>query len=107
MCGPHILSASKNKYSVDIIDDYSGFPWSFGGKSKDAAYDIVIAWANREQVRTGKDIVYINIDRGELRSERFDKWYAGRGISVTFSAPDTSAQNGCGERIHLTLMDQA
>ena len=107
LCGPHIWSSLKNKYSVDIIDDYSGFPWSFGAKSKDSAYDIVIAWANREQVRTGKNIVNINIDRGELRSERFDKWCAERGISVTFSAPDTSAQNGRGERIHLTLMDQA
>ena len=36
LCGPHILSSSKNKYSVDIIDDYSGFPWSFRAKSKDA-----------------------------------------------------------------------
>ena len=107
LCGPHLLSSSKNKYSVDIIDDYSGFPWSFGAKSKDSAYDIVIAWANQEQVRTGKRIVYINIDRGELRSERFDRWCAEWGISVTFSAPDTSAQNGRGERIHLTLMDQA
>lgn len=46
LCGPHILSSSKNKYSVNIINNFSGHPWSFGAKSKDAAYDIVIAWAN-------------------------------------------------------------
>ena len=107
LCGPHILSSSKNKYSVDIIDDYSGFPCSFGAKSKDSAYNIVVAWTSREQVRTGHKIVYINIDRGELRSEQFDTWCAERGISITFSAPNTSAQNGRGEHVHLTLMDQA
>ena len=107
LCGPHLLTPSKNQYSVDIIDDYSGYPWSFGAKTKDAAYEIVIAWANREQVRTGHKIVYINIDRGELKSQRFDQWCAERGITVTFTAPDTSAQNGRGERVHLTLMNQA
>ena len=25
LCGPHLLSPSKNQYSVDIIDDYSGY----------------------------------------------------------------------------------
>ena len=107
LCGPHVLTPSKNQYSVDIIDDYSGFPWLFGVKSKDAAYDIVIAWANREQVRTGHRIVYINIDRGELKSRRFDSWCAERGITITLTAPGTSAQNGRGERVHLTLMNQA
>ena len=96
-----------HKYSVDIIDNYSGFPWSFGAKSKDSAYNIVVAWANHEQVRTGHKIVFINIDRGELKSEHFDNWCAEHGISLSFTAPDTSAHNGCGERIHLTLMDQA
>ena len=67
----------------------------------------MVAWANREQVRTGHRIVFINIDRGELKSERFDKWCAERGISLSFTAPDTSAHNSWGERIHLTLMDQA
>ena len=87
LCGPHVLTPSKNQYSVDIIDDYSGFPWLFGAKSKDAAYDIVIAWANWEQVRTGHRIVYINIDRGELKSQRFDIWCAEQGITITLTAP--------------------
>ena len=107
LCGPHVLSSSKNKYSVDIIDDYSGYLWSFGAKMKDTAYDIVITWANCEQLRTGHKIVYINIDWGELKSEHFDKWCAECGISLSFTTPDTSAHNGCGERVHLTLMDQA
>ena len=103
LCGPHLLSPSKNQYSVNIIDDYSGYPWSFGVKTKDAAYNIVIAWANREQVRTGHKIVYINIDCGELRSQKFDQWCVEHGITVTFTTPDTSAQNGRGNK----LMNQA
>ena len=76
-------------------------------KTKDAAYDIVIAWVNREHVQTGHKIVYINIDRRELRSQKFNQWCVERGITVTFTTPDTSAQNGRGEQVHLTLMNQA
>ena len=94
LCGPHVLTSSKNQYSVDIIDDYSGYPWSFGAKTKDTTYDIVIAWANREQVRTSCQIAHINIDCGELKSQCFDQWCAEHGITVTYTASDTSVQNG-------------
>ena len=41
LTGPRVLSNSKNQYSVDILDDYTGHPWSFGATSKSVAFNIL------------------------------------------------------------------
>ncbi len=102
-----MLSASKNRYSVDILDDCTGHPWSYGAKTKDGAFDVMTMWVSRTEAKYGFKVGTILIDNGELKSQVFDSWCATRGITVDYTAPHTSAHNGRGERLHLTLASLA
>ena len=94
LMGPHILSSSKNRYSIDILDDYTGHPWSFGAKTKDGAFDVVCGWVTHTESKYRFNVGTILIDNSELKSGSFDSWCAGRGITIDYTAPHTSAHNG-------------
>jgi hypothetical protein len=93
-------------YRLTIVDDYSGRTWCDLLKTKDEAFDKLVAWYLRMK-NQGYTIAEINLDNGELKSDRFRKWCELNGIAWRFTAPYSSAQNGRVERKHHTIDSRA
>lgn len=89
------------------MDDYTGHPQSFGAKTKDRAFDIVCGWVARTESKYGFKVGTIPVDNSELKSGNFDSWCVNLGITVDYMASHTSAHDGQGEHIHLTLENLA
>jgi hypothetical protein len=107
LTGPFDLSASKNLYAMDIVDDASAAPFALPTKSKAHAFELLTAWILRMQVKLKRKVGIVRIDNGELKSAKFEKFCASQGISIEYTAPYTSAHNGRVERMHRTLMSKA
>ena len=108
LAGPHpVQSQSKNEYTMDIIDDYTDMAWSIPLKTKDQAFDELVAWERRVETESGLKVGIYNIDNGELKSDRMRDYLRERGTTQRFTSPYTSAHNGRVERLHRTLMAKA
>jgi hypothetical protein len=107
LTGPEaVVSASGNRYLMNVVDDFSSFPWSFPLKLKSDALPTLQAWAKRVEREANVQIGTIRIDGGELDSGAMRSWCDDHGYTLQFSAPYTSAHNGRVERIHLTIMNK-
>jgi hypothetical protein len=107
VCGPHVVeSASGNLYSLDILDDCTSFVWTYPIKKKSQAFDVLEEFTLRMERKLPYKFGTYRIDNGELKSKKFEKFCAARGISVEHTAPYTSAHNGRVERLHLTLVNK-
>lgn len=108
LTGPmDVVSANRNRYALDILDDCSGHLWSIPLQTKDAAFGAMTTWILRSETKYGYKVGTVVINRGELASDRFDKWCAEKGINIDYTAPHTSAHNGRCERLRRTLMGKA
>lgn len=92
---------------MNIVDDYSSFPWSVPLKTKDQAYPALKAWQLTRENETGLKVGTYRTDNGELKSSEMNDWLKTRGTNHQFSAPHTSAHIGRVERMHRTLMAKA
>jgi hypothetical protein len=105
LTGSHNRTAtpSGEKYTMSVKDDHTHWLWSFLLRTKDDAFNKIVAWHNRIKRVSGKSVGTIQIDNGELKSADFETWAASEGITVRFTAPHSSAQNGRVERTHRTI----
>jgi transposase InsO family protein len=108
LCGPmSIPSRSGRLYSMNIIDDYSGFVWTLPLRSKADAAPFLKIWLTALEVQTPFRLQSFVTDNGELASSHIQNWCNEKGILHLFTAPYTSAHNGRIERLHRTLFDKA
>ena len=108
LSGPHdVKSQSGNLYIMDIVDDYTSFPWSIPLKRKDDAFPELKNWELAREKETGTQIGTYTTDNGELKSDQMRIWLQSRGTNQRFTAPYTSAHIGRVERMHRTLMAKA
>jgi transposase InsO family protein len=108
LCGPmSVRSRSGRLYSMNIIDDYSGFVWSLPLRSKDEAAPVLQNWLTFIELQTPHRLKSFVTDNGELASNQIQEWCARKGILHLLTAPYTSAQNGRAERLHRTILDKA
>jgi transposase InsO family protein len=108
LCGPmSIPSRFGHLYSMNIIDDFSDFVWSIPLRFKDQAVPALKAWLFALEVQSPHRLTSFVTDNGELASSQIQQWCTQKGILHLFTAPYTSAQNGCAKRLHHTLMDKA
>ena len=108
LTGPQsVTSRSGSLYIMNIIDDYTGYHWTRLLKAKSDAARELYEWLLLAENQSGSKLCYLVTDNGELRSREVDRWCAERGITRHFTAPHTSAQNGCVEHLHRTLMNKA
>jgi hypothetical protein len=107
LTGPFELSASKNLYALDIVDDSSAGPFALPTKSKGHAFNLLTAWILRMQNKLKKKVGTVRINNGELKSAKFEKFCASQGITLEYTAPYTSAHNGQVECMHRMLMAKA
>ena len=108
LCGPmSILSRSGRLYSMNIVDDYSGYVWSLPLRSKDEAMPVLQAWHRAVENQSGERLKILVTDNGELVSRPMSEWCSTHGIEHHTTAPYTSAHNGRAERVHRTIMGKA
>jgi hypothetical protein len=101
-----VATPNGHHYRLTIVDDHSDFNWSRLARAKDQCHNLMIEWVLMME-REGHRVEVIQIDNGELKSERFAAWCAARGIVLCFTAPYSSAQNGRVERKHHTISSRA
>jgi Reverse transcriptase (RNA-dependent DNA polymerase) len=89
---------------MDIVDDYTSFPWSIPLKHKDNAFPELKAWELACEDKTGLKVGTYITDNGELKSNQIEAWLKSHGTEQRFTAPHTSAHIGRIERMHRTLM---
>ena len=108
LSGPQsITSCSGFCYIMNIIDDFSGYHWMHLLKAKSEAARVMQDWLLAAETQSHKKLCYFVTDNGELQSNEILQWCAECGITHQFTAPHTSTQNGCVERLHRTLMNKA
>ena len=108
LCGPmHVPSKTGRLYSMNIIDDFSGYVWSIRLRRKDEAALALRVWHHAVENQSGERLKKLITDNGELLSQTTQNWCAEHGIEHQLTAPHTSAQNGRVERLHRTLMDKS
>ena len=91
---------------MNVIDDYSGYHWTWLLKAKSDTLRILHEWLTAVEIQTGEKLWYLVSDNGKPRSHETAAWCTKKGITHQFTAPHTSAQNGCVKRLHCTLMNK-
>ena len=108
LTGTHAVpSRTGNLYIMNIVDDFTSFPWSIPLKVKSDVFPQLQVWERARENETGLRVGMYRTDHGELKSDDMASWLASRGTDHQYTAPDTSAHIGCVERMHRTLMGKA
>src|SRR6266404_7032153 len=102
-----VASRAGNVYSMNVIDDFSGYVWSLPLKSKAAAFAVLRNWHKSVTNQSGHRLGKLISDNGELVSDASRAWCLAEGIEHQLTAPYTSAQNGRAERLHRTINAKA
>jgi histone deacetylase 1/2 len=94
-----VLSSSGHKYYVLFLDNYSNFLWTFPMSHKSQVYPIFQKLQAYIKTQFQREIKTIQCDNGgEYVSNNFRKMCELNGISLRYSCPYTSSQNGKAER---------
>ena len=108
LCGPMpCVSKSSHLFSMNIIDDFSGYVWSLPLRSKSEAAPVLCAWHCTVENHSGERLKTLITDNGELVFKSMSDWCFKHGIAHDMTAPYTSAQNGCAQRLCRTLLRKA
>jgi hypothetical protein len=108
LTGPmDVKSHTGNSYIMNIVDDFSGYPWSIPLKNKSEALPKLQEWQCARELETGLQVMKYRTDNGELKSSEMANWLATKGTIHEFTAPHTSVHIGRVERMHRTLMGKA
>ena len=102
-----VVSKTGHHFSMNIIDDFSGYVWSLPLKAKSDAASTLITWHRAVENQMGQKLKILITDNGELISRSVHDWCSMHGIDHQLTAPYTSAQNGRVERLHRTLLGRA
>ena len=107
--GPvNIMSMSKKKYALVIVDDYSKYTWVLFLHSKDETPQMVVDHLKLIELDSKFPVRAIRSDNGtEFRNATLNDYCADKGISRQYSAPRTPQQNGVVERKKRTLIEAA
>ncbi|KAL8157708.1 hypothetical protein AgCh_002420 [Apium graveolens] len=107
--GPvNVLSISRKRYCLVIVDDFSKFSWVYFLGSKDEASEIIIN--HIKQVNNHPDFKVRNIrsDNGtEFKNSTMKLFCEENGIMHEFSAPRTPQQNSVVEWKNRSLIEAA
>ena len=107
--GPiNIMSISKKKYCLVIVDDFTRFSWTFFLHSKDEASQLIIN--HIKSVNNGTKWIFKKIrscNGTEFKNSTMIDFCNEKGITHTFSTPMTPQHNGVVEKKNRTLIEVA
>ena len=94
LCRPMaVTSRSGNLYSMNVIDNFSGYVWSIPLCSKADASPALQTWHKAVTVQSGETLCMLITDNSELVTKSTKDWCDREGIEHRVMAPYTSAQN--------------
>ena len=107
--GPvNVMSLSRKRYALVIVDDFSKYTWVLFLNSKDETPKIIIDHIKRIKLEANMLIRKIRSDNGtEFKNAILNELCTEKGISRKYSAPRTPQQNGVVERKNMTLVEAA
>ena len=107
--GPvNVMSLSRKKYALVMVDDYSKYTWVLFLHSKDEATQMIIDHIKKIEVEAKLPVRTIRSDNGtEFKNAVLIDFCTEKGISRQYSAPRTPQQNGVVERKNRTLVEAA
>ncbi|XP_074377221.1 uncharacterized protein LOC141718736 [Apium graveolens] len=107
--GPvNVISMSRKKYCLVIVDDYSRYTWVLFLHSNNEAAEMIIDHINMIELEAGVPVRCIRSDNGtEFKNAKLNDFCVEKGISRQYSAPRTPQQNGVVERKNRTLVEAA
>ena len=92
LSGPHdTMSRTGGLYVMNIIDDFTCFPWSIILRHKSDAFKALQTWERTRENETGLKVGIYRTDNGELRSMQMREWLESRGTQHQFTAVHFSA----------------
>ena len=105
--GPvNVLSISKKRYCLVIVDDFSKFTWTYFLHSKDEASEIIINHIKIVNNNPTLQVRRIRSDHGtEFKNSVMSKFCKDKGIIHEFSGPRTFQKNGAMERKNRTIIE--
>ena len=94
--GPvNIMSMSKKKYALVIVDDDSKYTWVLFLHSKDEAPQMIIDHVKNIELEAKLSVRMIRSNNGtEFKNAVLTDFCIEKGISRKYSAPRTPQQNG-------------
>ena len=107
--GPvNVMSMSKKRYALVIVDDYSKYTWVLFLHSKDETPQMVIDHLKLIELDSKSLVRAIRSDNGtEFKNQLLNDFCSDKGISRQYSAPRTPQENGVVERKNRTLIEVA
>ena len=103
--GPiNVISMSKKRFALVIVDDYSKYTWVLFLHSKDEAHQVIIYHIKKIELEADLPVHTIRSDNGtEFCNAVLNDFCTDKGISNKYSSPRTPQQNGVVERKNMTL----
>ena len=107
--GPvNVMSISKKRYALVIVDDYSKYTWVLFLHSKDETPQMVIDHLKLIELDSKVPVRAIRSDNGtEFKNQLLNDFCSDKGINRQYSTPRTPQQNGVVERKNRTLIEAA
>ena len=107
--GPvNIMSLSRKRYALVIVDDFSKYTWVLFLNSKDETPKMIIDHIMRIELEANLPVRKIRSDNGtEFKNAILIEFCTDKGISGQYLAPETPQQNGVIERKNMTLVETA
>ena len=109
ICGPMpVTSMGGSNYFLGIIDDHTGFSFTFPLRTKGEAAATLIDTITMLERQTGYPVKRVRSDNGgEFTGTALSSFYRSKGIVAETTNPYTPQQNGKAERLNRTLWDKA
>ncbi|KAL8088888.1 hypothetical protein AgCh_038594 [Apium graveolens] len=107
--GPvNVLSISRKRFCLVIVDDFSKFSWTYFLKSKNEASEIIINHIRQVNNHLDFKVRRIRSDNEtEFKNSMMRSFYEESGIMHVFSAARTPQKNGVVERKNRSLIEAA
>ena len=104
----NVMSLSRKRYALVIVDDFSKYTWVLFLNSKDETPKMIIDHIKRIELEANLPVRKIRSDNGtEFKNAILNEFCTDKGISRQYSAPRTPQQNGVIERKNRTLVKAA
>ena len=105
--GPvNVLSISKKRYTLVIVDEFTRFTWVYFLFRKDETPKIILDHVKLMENNSAHKVKILRSDNGtEFKNTQMNEFCKQKGISHQFSAPGTPQHNGVVERKNRTLIE--
>ena len=101
-----MLSISRKRFFLVIVDDFSKFSWTYFLKCKDEAIEIIINHIRQVNNHPDFKVRRIRSDNGtKFKNSVMRSFCEENGIMHEFSATRTPQQNGVVERKNRSLIE--